>query len=469
MKWGIKMVCLLALAVFARAEDGAVKLELTPEQADGFLSVEQRRLLGDWLAHPDQAWPGDESWPALTNADDVARARAELWSMLREFRRKDPTAEELGPLPPTLAEVMAQAKDGKGGLEPGVLSLGEHRMPFVVLRKETEPVPEQGRALYFCMHGGGQNRKAEGPHSWAVNSREWQSQAGLAAQVYEGEGLFFVPRMADDRLGRWWHAHVQAAIDMVVEHGIREWNVDPNRVYLMGVSEGCYGTQILGPFMADRFGGANAMAGGVGKDVPAENLRNLAFRTDVGENDTTFNRVGLAKEFHQRMDEFKEQYGGYEHEVNVQVGKGHGIDYRPGSEWMIAHRREARPDTVVWTSRNLGGNRRSAFYWLGLSDAGIEGRIPMAARLNKDANRVDLKWPAAETEADLDEVAVRVLLDDQMLDLGKPVKIAVNGEPAFSGIPERKLETLARTLVERGDPTMAFPVEIVVEPSSPEQ
>lgn len=431
---------------------------------EGFFSVDQQRLIMDWFAHTDQAWPKDGRWPALTNEVDVSRARAELWSMLRDFRKKDPAAKELGGLPPTLEEVIAQAKAGNKGLSPGALSLGEHTMPFVLLRKEAKPVPESGRALYICMHGGGQNRNADGPHTWSVNSREWRAQLGLATGVYAGEGIFFVPRMADDRLGRWWHGYVQDAIDEVIEHGLREWNVDPDRVYLMGVSEGCYGTQILGPFMADRFGGANAMAGGVGKDVPAENLRNLAFRTDVGENDTTFNRVGLAREFHQRMDNAKKQYGGYANQVNVQEGKGHGIDYAPGSEWMIGHQRNVRPDTVVWTSRPLGGNRRTAFYWLGLSGDKIGGRISMTARVEMKQNRVTLDVSMDEEKGDLADGLVRILLDEEMLDLSKPVEVTVNGVSVYEEIPKRNLETLARTLVERGDPTMAFPVEIVVDP-----
>lgn len=332
-------------------------------------------------------------------------------------------------------------------------------MPFVLLRKESKAPPAGGRPLYLCMHGGGRNPDAAGPHTWAVNSREWQSQVGLSAEVYAGEGIYFVPRMADDRLGRWWHGHVQDAFDEVIRHGIANWNVDPDRVYILGISEGAYGTQILGPFMADRFGGANAMAGGVGDDVPAENLRNLAFRTDVGEKDTMFDRVGLARKFHARLEAGRKKFGGYVNDLNVQAGKGHGVDYRPGVEWMIQHQRQSRPNTIVWTSKELDGRRRPSFYWLGLSGAKLEGEIRMAGRIEGNAIRIT----ASQGGDVLKGARITVMLDARLVDLSKPVTVTCNGKSVHSGMVERNLENLARSLVDRGDPGMMFPARIDID------
>ncbi len=437
----------------------AVKIEVTETEAGGILSLEQRRALATWFRSGGAAWPAMD-WPALSDASEVDRARKVLWSLYRDARRLDPASKELGPVPPLFSKVMEATKSEKGGLRTGSLTIGKHQMPFVLIRKETKPVPERGRALYICMHGGGRYPKADGPHAWPVNSREWQSQAGLAAKLYAGEGIFFVPRMADDRLGRWHHALNQDAFDAVIEHGLREWNVDPNRVYLMGISEGCYGTQILGPFMPDRFAGACAMAGGVGKDVPAENLRNLAFRTDVGENDTTFNRVGLAREYHARMDAFAKTWGGYENSLNVQEGKGHGIDYKPGPEWMVRHTRHPLPDTVVWTAKPQDKQRRTAVYWLGLEGEQLDGAIKLAARIEGNTIKVNAH---DREDAPLTKARVRLMLNDGMLDLAKPLQVMVNGEKVKAEVPARSVESLARTLTERGDPNFAFPVEVVLE------
>lgn len=447
----------------AKNKETPLRIELEESEAAGLFTSDQRQTLSTWFREDQPQWPEQETWPKLTNKEDVAKARTELWSIYREAKKLSQSSKELGPLPESLDQVKARMKAGKPGLSPGLLTLKKHKMPFIALRKESTPPPKNGRALYIAMHGGGQNSKVDGPHSWAVNSREWQSQVRLSAEVYAGEGVYFVPRMADDRLGRWWHAHNQQAYDLVIEHAIREWGVDPDKVYMMGVSEGCYGTQILGPFMADRLGGANAMAGGVGKDVPAENLRNLAFRTDVGENDTTFNRVGLAREYHARMDALAKQYGGYDNDLNVQAGKGHGVDYHPGSVWMIKHQRNPHPDTVVWTSRRLGGNRRSAFYWLGLSPADHKGKIKLVAKIDRKNNLIDLSAKAAKKDDSLKGASVQIMLDDDMLDLNRQVSVRRNGKEVFKGKLERNVKNLATSLAGRSDPLMSFPAEIDID------
>ena len=394
--------------------------------------------------------------------------KEDLWSVFKKSQAESERARELGSLPKPFEEILKEAEGGRVPLRARVITLGKHKMPFALIRREKADAPDPakmgGRPLYICMHGGGQNAKAEGPHSWAINSREWQSRIGLAAQVYPAEGLFFVPRMADDRLGRWWHAHNQEAFDKVIEHGIREWGVDPDRVYILGISEGAYGTDILGPFMADRFAGGNAMAGGVGADVPAENLRNVAFRTDVGEKDTMFDRVGLAKKFHARLDEARaEDEGGYVHSLNVQAGKGHGVDYRPGVAWMIKHERNSRPDRVVWTCKKLGGKRRTRFYWIGLEGDSLEGTIHIDASIDRATNAVTISaTTGGEEKKPLEDATLIVLLDDALADLDKPVTVHCNGEVVHEGVVEKSKEVLKETLVERGDPKMMFPAKVEI-------
>lgn len=434
----------------------AVGIVVSTAKAAGIFTIAQRRELTTWFRSGGAEWPGAVEWPQLQDAQAVGRARDEMWSIYQDARRSDMASKELGPLPPPLAEVQAG-----GGLRPGALTIGSYTMPFVLIRKEGDEVPEEGRALFICMHGGGGNAQADGPHAWLVNSREWQAQASLAARLYAGEGIFFVPRMADDRRGRWHHAHNQDAFDMVIEHAIREWGVDPDRVYLMGISEGCYGTQILAPHMADRFGGACAMAGGIGESVPLENLRNLAIRTEVGENDTTFDRVGLARRYHDRLRELADNSGGYPNVIHIQPGRGHGIDYAPGPVWMVEHHRNARPDTVVWTAAPHDGNRRAAFYWLGLADRGLDGPVRMLARLEDGGVKLSAGPGEGGTFGDS---RIQVMLDDGMVDLDAPLVIAVNGEARVFPPPGRSVEALARTLIARGDPKMSFPAVVELKP-----
>ena len=55
-------------------------------------------------------------------------------------------------------------------------------------------------------------------------------------------------------------------------------DIDPDRIYITGISEGAYGTQRLASFFADYLAGGGAMAGGEPlKNAPAENLANTPF------------------------------------------------------------------------------------------------------------------------------------------------------------------------------------------------
>jgi hypothetical protein len=63
--------------------------------------------------------------------------------------------------------------------------------------------------------------------------------------------------------------------------------------------------------------------------------------------------------------------------------------------------------------------------------------------------------------------ALRVLLDDGMLDLAKPVKVVFDGRTLFEGIVSRSEATMVRTLGDRGDSRMVFHAEIHVSLSAP--
>jgi len=405
----------------------------------------------------------------------------ELWEVYRDGMIVAASEQDagMGDLPPTLADLVEQADNGRINLEARVMPLGEFEMPFTLIRREPSGVPEEGRPMFICTHGGGQDANAGGPHAWGVNTREWQTQTQFAVQLYEPEGLYFVPRMADDRLGRWRHPHHQDQFELAIRHGILFWGVDPNRVYKLGISQGGFASAILGMFMPDLFAGINPMAGGVGLGNPPENLRNLPCITSVGEEDTMFNRAGNAIATHERLDELHEQDPeGYTHHLDLQPGRGHGIDYRPGAPWIAQHTRNPHPDTVIWTSKEQDGRRRTSVYWIELAGDDLQGTISLTAKIDRESNSVAITANQLATEAaqgdptqigeddseatPLSGATVSVLLNDDLLDLDRPVTVTCNGEEVFSGNVERDGNTLLETMVRRGDWNFAFPVRIPV-------
>lgn len=358
---------------------------------------------------------------------------------------------------PGLAE--ADAAGATATSAEAMLTVGDYEFPYVIVRRGQRP--ERGFALFVCLHGGGGNPRANGPHAWSVNTREWQAQRTLAQRVYEPDGLYLVPRMADDRRGRWWHDHNQIAIDTFVDAALLLHGVDPDRVYLTGISEGGYGAIRFAGNRPDRFAAIGGMAAAEPLATsPAEDMRNVAFRIDIGERDTQFDRVGLARRMGARLDELRaEDPDGYEHVVNIQAGRGHGIDYRPTPTWLAEHVRDARPDRVAWTVRPFDSRVALRRHWLALDAAPKD----FPARVDARIVRGDLRHQRIEVRTDGSIGRLRIRLDDDLADLSSPITVVANGVARPPVRVERSLPVMLRTLAERADPRACFSTEIVVE------
>ncbi len=346
------------------------------------------------------------------------------------------------------------------------LRVGDFTFPYVLLAKGERPAG--GWPLYLCLHGGGGNGEAKGPHAWDVNDREWAAQKTLWARIYPSPGLYFIPRMADDRQGRWYFDHNQAAFDDVIRQAILFRDVDPDRVYLMGISEGGYGAIRFAGNRPDRFAACGGMAAAEPLATsPPENMRNVALRIDIGEKDTMFDRVGLARRMGERLGELHSQDArGYDFVVNVQAGRGHGIDYRPCPQWLATKVRNARPDRIVWSVRPFHTTLALQNGWLALDAAPTTMPLHLTATLRDNrlellAEIDDADKPGARQPAPNGRVLVR--LDAQLCDLTRPVAIRVNGKERAAAQPQTTLATMVRTLAERGDPRLCFPAELVVE------
>ena len=366
--------------------------------------------------------------------------------------------------------VEEMGKNG-GKMNAGKLISGAMEMPYVFLTRGEKPA--DGWPMFICLHGGGQytGRDLKGPHGWPVNTREWQAQMRLTAKVYQPTGLYFIPRMAHDRWGRWWMKHNIDIFTRMIKDAILFNDVNPNKIYIMGISQGGYGTCHLAPLLADQFAAAGSMAGGM--MTVTENLRNLPFRSDIGEKDTMYDRINLANNLHTNLDELKaKDTKGYENVLAIQKGRGHGIDYRKSPKWLAEHTRNPYPEKIVWRCYAKDGIYRDSFYWVSLSQTPQEGEFEIVATLEKATNKivvtaeevvtVQYKDKKKTTRKPLEAAKVTVHLNDKMLDLDKEVVVELNGKEVFRGKVVRSRAAMMQNIVKRGDLNYAFPVDIVL-------
>lgn len=417
---------------------------------DGLLQNARVWFAADAAARQAMSWPDDRY-----SEQDARRLVPQLFTALRDARKAngDDTLAALHP------------GDLKQALQPSTLQVGDYEFPYVMLVKGQKPA--NGWPLFLCLHGGGGNGKAEGPHAWSVNSREWQAQMALFQRVYQPAGIYFIPRMADDRRGRWWHDHNQIAFDEVIAKSLLFREVDANRVYMMGISEGGYGAIRFAANRPDRFAATGGMAAAEPMNSsPPENMRNVAMRIDIGEQDTMFDRVGLARRMGERLAELhRADPAGYDYAVHVQAGRGHGIDYSLTPPWLAERTRNPRPKRVVWTIQKFDSRVARQHYWLAL-DA-VPDDLPWFVDAKIVGNRIDVKVlrRTQDGQGREPQVSGRLLLrlDDRLLDLDREVQVVVNGRRMAPRKLPRRFEVMLRTMAERADPDLCFTAELVVD------
>lgn len=361
---------------------------------------------------------------------------------------------------------LATPGDGPAATTEQQLPIGDATMPYVLFTKGTRPA--NGWPMFLCLHGGGGNADATGPHAWDVNTGEWQAQRTLAARLYPSPGLYFVPRMPDDRQGRWWFTTCQRAFDAVIRTALRRCDVDPDRVYLLGISEGGYGAIRFAGNRPDRFAACNAMAAAEPLATsPPETMRNVALRIDIGERDTMFDRIGLARTMAERLTALHAaDPQGYVFELAVQAGRGHGIDYRPGPRWLVDKVRDPKPARVVWTVQPFHDAVPRHCYWLTVPQAPERLPLHVTATLREQcleltAEQDDPAKPGQRIAARGVRLVVR--LDDSHVDLDRPLALRVNGEARADVVVARHLATMLRTLDDRGDGRFCCPAELTIE------
>ena len=299
--------------------------------------------------------------------------------------------------------------------------------------------PKEGWSLYFSLHGGGQTEPA-------VNEKQWVRHQTL----YEvNEGIVFIPRSPTNTWNMWHQDHIDPLLNRAIQNMIMLYEVDPNKVYLMGYSAGGDGVYQLAPRMADRFAAAAMMAGHPNETSPL-GLRNLPFTIHMGENDTPYNRNKVAAEWKDKLKELKDKDSeGYPHLVKIHRNKGHWMELLDtvAISWMSKYERNPYPKKVVWKQDDVTHNR---FYWLRVENP--TERSLIVARINGQLITIE--------NASVSDFTI--LLNDYLLDMDKSVTVKYGGEELFNGIVMRQSSTILETVTDYGDPKSVYYGEIPI-------
>lgn len=295
--------------------------------------------------------------------------------------------------------------------------------------------PAGGRSLFISMHGGG----GAPPQ---VNDGQWRNQQRL----YEpAEGVYVAPRAPTDTWDLWHQSHIDRMFDRLIEDMVLFEDVDPDRVYLLGYSAGGDGVYQLAPRMADRFAAASMMAGHPNETSPL-GLRNLPFAIHMGDRDTAFNRIGVAREWKEKLEALRtDDPEGYVHVVKLHEDKGHWMDLQDAEAlpWMQQFTRHRHPRRVVWKQDDVVEAR---FYWLGVDPVGLPERALVVADVDGQTIRIH----------DCDPSRLILHLRDDLVDMSREITVVRGDELLARATVPRTIATIAATLRDRGDPASVY-------------
>lgn len=303
--------------------------------------------------------------------------------------------------------------------------------------------PANGWALFIAMHGGGSGPKEVNDSQWQVMQRYYRDHPEAGGYIY------LALRAPNDTWNGFYDVYVYPLIANLVHQFLLFGDVNPDKVFIMGYSHGGYGAFAIGPKEPDLFAAIHASAGApTDGETTGRTLRNTVFTCMVGELDTAYGRISRDRKFQETIEQLRgDRTDIYPVTVKVILGNGHtGLPDRDKIKEMYPAVRNTVPRELTWL---MTDKVIKDFFWLHTDAPGKKKEIDATCRDNH------------LTVATTNVAAASVLLDSRLVDFMKPVTLELDGQTTTQKL-QPSLRTLCETLQRRGDPELAFTVEITL-------
>ena len=185
-------------------------------------------------------------------------------------------------------------------------------------------------------------------------------------------------------MGAWWSRNAENFVLQLIREIRAKYPIDPNRIFLSGLSNGAIGAYLMGMFYPDQFAGVVPIAGGITKRLMSflVNLNNTPMYIIQGEFDPIF-PISLSRRTYKILSDFKSPVIYREHKER---GAAHGGHFLPESEvpalveWLNKQKRNTSPKVIRITREE---NHMERFFW---------------ARVSKGLKLAALQIPGPEME-----------------------------------------------------------------------
>jgi dienelactone hydrolase len=314
--------------------------------------------------------------------------------------------------------------------------------------------PSKAYGLVVCLHGAGFSGEAY-LERWRARLEE---DYLLACPTYPA--------------GAWFTRQAEDLVLATIRSVQRRYHVDPDRVFLTGMSNGGIGTWLIGMHQAPTFAGIAPMAGGL-DDVLLPFLANLQ-STPIymihGAKDQVM-PVELSRAISRELAALGYPHIYREHQREHPMAGGH---YFPREElpalvaWFNTQRRNPFPTSIRLVRE---ASHFQAFGWVRIDAtdeiaAFSDDLISKRDELTKHKQYAKLE--ASIVAPNRIEVTTKrvqrfsLFLNEHLIDSTKPVTVVANGEVAFQGLVTPKVEILLRQARLRQDPRQLFPILVMI-------
>lgn len=322
----------------------------------------------------------------------------------------------------------------------------KHLSPYTV--RTVGARPPGGWALFLAMHGGGGAPQHVNDSQWEVMQRYYRDHPEVGGYVY------VALRAPNNEWNGFYAGYVYPLIENLLRQFLLFGDVDPDKQFVMGYSHGGYGAFAIGPKMPDRFAAIHASAAAPADGAGPVTLRNTVFTCMLGGKDTMYNRYDLVRRFQQEIETLRgDRTDIYPVTVSIIADHPHaGLPDRDKIAEMYPAVRNPVPRELTW---HLSDHVIRDFYWL---------RVPAPSPGME--LQVDCRENRLVATATTNVAAATVLLDARLVDFRKPVTLEFQGKTSQYRLRPR-LRTLCETLQRRGDPELAFTVELALPLPTP--
>ena len=350
---------------------------------------------------------------------------------------------------------------------------------------------DRSAGLIVFMHGGGNTSSRRAPRYSMNFPDEDEDESDQLGDLFDASGMVAVGPSApwdEESSYRWCLPESDDYLADVIHECKSRFNIDSERVFLIGHSMGGFGAYHHIQRQPDRFAGVVVNAGSWSlAHLPA--MRGPRLCIVQGVHDAArgqrwhYTDIEYARWTDKLLSKEKLDYVYFEHEG--EHGKGQGKPYiarfLKSNETL---RRDPYFPHVVLASP-VGFKRWYCFpvehnRWLTLNEA-VDGKLEYDELIDNDADDFDdwrLKHRKSRREgASIDAVNRRdntivvttrnvarftVWLHPKMVDVRKPVTIVVNGRNRFTAKLKPSLATALESYLRRGDWGLIYPMKVEI-------